>query len=197
MNIEQLEKFCDPFGGRDITKSPFNYGGYTWATNGKVLLRVPLIAGVRAEDYKIVANLFGSGMEGGGIALPAIPTPLWRSCPDCGGKGFIQERKCPNCQGEGEHECQTCGHSADCDRCKSTGYIPDATAAKELCLDCGGTGQNETLTTSEVGIGLFQNRYLRLLSDLPGLEFQPHGDVAPGRFRWEGGEGMIMPARKI
>ena len=193
MTPDQLEKFCDPLEGRDITKSPFNYGGYTWAANGKIMVRVPFIAGVREFAGKPAADLFGGGMVGKGIALPTIPPPVLEPCLECGGKGFYQERKCPNCHGEGEIECPHCGHESDCDRCKSTGFIPDLTSAKEPCEDCGGTGQKETMTTSEVGLVSFQNRYLRLIADLPGLEFQPKGPLDPGRFRWAGGEGMLMP----
>ena len=195
MTTDQLEKFCDPLEGRDITKSPFNYGGYTWATNGRIMVRVPLIAGARDADYKAAADMFGDGMVGTGIALPTIPPPVLEPCLECGGKGFYQERKCPNCHGEGEIECATCGHESDCDRCKSTGYIPDLTAPKEPCEDCGGTGQKETLVSSEVGITHFRNRYLRLIADLPGFEFQAHALDMPGRFRWDGGEGMLMPVR--
>jgi len=193
MTPDQLQKFCDPLEVRDITKSPFSFGGYTWATNGKILVRVPLIAGARDADYKTAADLFGGGMVGGGIALPTIPAPVFETCKECAGKGYFQQCKCPACQGAGECECQTCGHESDCDRCKSMGYIPDLTAAKEPCEDCGGTGQRETLASIELGIARFQNRYLRLIADLPGFEFQAHGLDMPGRFRWDGGEGMLMP----
>jgi hypothetical protein len=196
MTKDQLQKFCDPLEGRNIAKAPFNYGGYTWATNGKILVRVPFIAGVPDFAGQAAANLFGDGMVGTGIALPPIPPPVVETCKECAGKGYLEEIKCPDCKGEGECDCPTCGHAGDCTRCSGSGYIFDATASKEPCGDCDGQGHHETLASIEVGIARFQNRYLRLIAALPGLEFQPHGPLEPGRFRWDGGEGMLMPVKR-
>ncbi len=65
------------------------------------------------------------------------------------------------------------------------------------CEDCGGTDKYEGMKGISYANGFFQVRYLRLLKELLGCEIgTPPDDRTPAWFKFEGGDGLIMPMRK-
>jgi len=63
------------------------------------------------------------------------------------------------------------------------------------CDECNFTGKDELYTPVSVAEQCFQAKYLRLLRTLPGAEIGPTYEMNAARFRFDGGDGLIMPCK--
>jgi hypothetical protein len=103
-----LQPFCSTDASRPGLLQPFSLGGYTYATNGQILVRVP-----RREDVpeRVAApnptRHFAdvSHVSWRPLRTVNIPAAIKKPCPSCDGRGT--EHDCPNC----ECECDDCGGS--------------------------------------------------------------------------------------
>jgi hypothetical protein len=59
--------------------------------------------------------------------------------------------------------------------------------------DCEETGFREVFSWRKVGEQYFQNKYLRLIRTLPGAEIGTTKGMKAARFRFDGGDGLVMP----
>jgi hypothetical protein len=173
----------------------FSRGGYTYATNGSIIVRVPLRADVPERPDAInPENLFaGVHFDGIPVPLPKL-APEFGKCPECEGDGKHRPT-CTTCEGTGRVNCCECDSEIDCKRCGGNGYLPKAT--DQPCEFCGGDGREETRTATPVGNQLFDAHLLAKLAALPELKFYPnpnHYEVA--RFTFAGGDGLLMPMFK-
>lgn len=110
LTLEQLQPFCSTDEKRQLLHKPFSRGEWTYATDGKIMIRVPLIEGVMASDI---------AAEQCFITTPAQEVPI----PD-----FIPEpvtRECQKCRGEGECRCLSCGSDFGCKSCDGRGSITE------------------------------------------------------------------------
>lgn len=164
-----LQQFCSTDRMRPYLHNPFTIGGFTYATNGHVCVRVAPIDGVAKQDKpdpgKLFTQYFKDEPRGAlEVAMPEIVED-WQECGYCGGSG--KEHDCPDC---------TCGE----------------------CTDCDGKGKiKESLTvTISIGNATYDGKYVKQLLDLPGLRFpvSPPKEGAAG-FVFAGGEGLLMPLR--
>jgi len=109
MTLDELQTFCSTDPGRANLAVPWTRGDYTWATNGKILVRVPAIDGVEncpaAPDAALIFEKNGRDCEW--QSVPTVAMPL-DDCHSCDGSGF--------------HEC-SCGdgNSHPCGYCNGTG----------------------------------------------------------------------------
>lgn len=109
-----LQPFCSKDETRYQLTKPWSRDGYTWATDGRVLLRIP---GVHAEPNPEAPNaeklgtFFSTGPE---ITMPKIP--------------FLETKPCAWCKGRGRVcTCDFCDNKACiCDGCDGTGKIEKA-----------------------------------------------------------------------
>jgi hypothetical protein len=108
-----LQMFCASEENKYRLNSPFSRAGYTWATDGKILVRVPL-----REDVPEVGeapHAEGAWTHADGAFVPVIafdiPKADLMQCDMCDGRGT--EHDCPNC------ECK-------CDECDGTGHVEEA-----------------------------------------------------------------------
>lgn len=172
-----LKRFCataqDDY--RKWLHTPFSIGEFTYATDGAIMIRVPLVAEWPAPENRKLdvhcADLFKSLGEVTFISpLPATtPSDVETS----------EEVECEACDGRGhDHEC------------------PDCTCT---CDNCGGSGNEKKVDKiSTVFHGnIYRLKYVREILALPGIEIAPDSVNEPKRvpllFRFDSGAGVLMP----
>lgn len=183
-----LKPFC---GKSKAISEPFSGGEYSYATDGSIIIRVP----VQAETTKEVPDGLGYGFPSfdhdlitSWLDMPVLPTNKI-TCEKCNGTG--KEETCHECNGDGiltfesdyntyEVECERCGGNGKndeipCDECEGEGKIPEVPYVK---LD-------------SVCLGI---KYLELLKDLPDIKFAivSKDRSEPVRFKFAGGVGLLM-----
>jgi hypothetical protein len=191
MNKDDLMPFCE--ASRKGIAQPWSAGDYTYATNGRVLIRIPRLGDVpECALAPKAAQLFNQERgqvkrqlaEINFIFIPEI------FCPYCNGAGKLTE--CPECHGDGKviatnfHN----DYEVDCATCGGTGKPP-------LCEICVGTGKIISDEPHKVGKSWYQKIYLELLKTLPDCvlyESYPK-PLSPAYFRFNGGDGLLMPMR--
>lgn len=191
MTVEQLQPFCADETRPGLSK-PFTMDGYTWATDGRVLVRTHVIEGVGDTDqcfgaYTPAALMAQCDAGPEWLAMPELqPGDGAVACSRCGG----HVGPCKACNGEGEvgavftYDGKAHTIYGECPVCDGFG----------ICPDCDGNG---TVPEPEQHIKLGPARFrlfdLRRLATMPHCEFAPLSSDAPCRIRFDGGEGMVMP----
>ena len=166
-----LTTFCAEPTDRPMFAKPFSFGEYTYATDGRLAVRISRVPtiGVHDETGAMCEALFAKVQPCEFKAAPTIKFPHRAKSSEDG--------KCEKCDGSGLlHKCPSC-------QCR--------------CRDCEGTGKEAIW--HEVSFELkgvhFAGRYLFLLKDLPGLKFGVPSAAEPLRFSFDGGDGLLMPKR--
>lgn len=100
-----LQPFCGQAECRMELQKPFSHGVFSYATDGRILVRVP-----RREDVPEIegapngraASLFGYGEFLAGLPLPEFDYDKFsHPCPECRGDGSICGVGCECCDGTG------------------------------------------------------------------------------------------------
>ena len=203
ITLQDLQKFCIRDEARYELTHPFTVGDYTYATDGRIAIRVPALPEADATPKKTnPTSIFADD--------PATYTPIelppgWQEfpqltkiCADCKGVGKCPERiECDECCGSGEAECPTCHQDHDCPECQGKGDVrgdPNAT-----CEACRGDKFIEVMTTISGNRGeiFFSDVYLRRIHTLPdvALSHKLDNPSLPAAFVFTGGEGRVMPLR--
>lgn len=159
-----LQQFCSKDEERYYLLKPFSMGEWTYATNGHICVRVPRLPDIAESDKAPKAQtLFKERPEG-------YQKPNFPDLPE------LSDMDCPACDGRGtEHDCDDC--QCGCDACDDTGQVT---------------------TDYKVGVGVsgipFALHYIRMIAGLPGLEIaKVIVPKEPMAFRFDGGEGILMP----
>lgn len=168
-----LQKFCGNDWFRSYLHKPFSKDGFTWATNGHVIVRVPLVEGVEPLSSKQPLNVDATiaGLDDAIFFAPSFNLPPEKELHDI---------ECPSCDGRGRaHECPDC----EC-----------------ICEDCDGkkTIKSEPTESTTIGGVYFTLRYINLICSLPGIQISNTANVKGGThkpmlFRFDGGVGALMP----
>lgn len=190
MTKEDLKKFCvdDPYRG-NISKL-WSFGVHSYATDGSVLIQVPRLDDVEENPTAPdVTSLLLTPKPTTYFPVKDLVLPGLKWCSECKGQG--RNVDCPECHGDGEVELETDYNSYSCE-CK-TCY---GRAKVDKCEECEGMGKVEDKSPVDVGNAAFQPRLLRLLQSLPDCEIGPTGPQPPAWFKFDGGDGLIMPMRK-
>jgi len=186
MTREDLQPWCydDPEYRQGMISTPYSQDGYTIATNGHVLIRIPRMNDVARNGGPDIVPLFENAPEPETyFPVPEPQPPTIRECTACFGK-----KVCPECENEGTIEIHSRGrwYEVECRSCNGHGKFVS-------CDECDSTGEIVTWGRSKVGSQSFSDKYLTLLKTLPGVEIGPTYDLKPARFRFDGGDGLIMP----
>lgn len=191
-----LRTFCERDGRKEL-ESPFNIGDHTYATNGHFAVRVAIRPEYKTAEIKIQhmfphANIPADKY----IDLPAVVSPEEQIiCTDCKGSG--EDIECTDCDGTGEVSWMSPGgynYEEDCQMCRSRGVI------KGPCEKCGATGKTAKDKQIDVGSKLLSGRMLAIIAGtLKNVKIAPDAvpDLSPVPFIFDGGEGIIMPLRKM
>jgi hypothetical protein len=200
-----LQPFCSTNPHRPNLRRPWTYNGFTYATDARICIRVPLLplnpvdpsqptppqAISAAKFFAPLAELFTHPATP--IPLP-LPEPIFEKCTSCDGQGHLGP--CPDCKGEGVHTCSECEHERDCRECDARGLVPDSAGTTD-CDACQSTGKISQPIRVVVGNSGYQARYLALIASLPEYQFYANsGDMAGFTFAAGGGLygfGVLMP----
>lgn len=167
---EMMLPFCSDDETKFTLHQPFTVGQWTYATDGKVVLRVPS-ADVNIEQEQnakvpnaaVIIQFHDWENKTGYDNLPEIPE--WPSTIIC-----------KACEGFEMIECSHCGSMVE-------------------CKSCGGEGETEPFPLPMlVGDVLFNVKYLRLLATLPGVKVRRGSNPADklATFIFDGGDGVLM-----
>ena len=215
-----LTPFCedDEEDARLFLQNPFSAGEFTYATDGRVLIRVPRRDGVGdggpnlEEILPVLEKALSERAFGRLPPCETIPGKTWPpgTCPDCKGSGKF--KNCTKCEGTGEVACGECGNEKDCDECEGAGWVVADKDAEgddiSQCDECEGSGDVESMRADIPDLARFpdqdfQLRYIDLIKALPGVEvaFGPSTATVgyadcPLVFRFDGGCGLLMPMRR-
>jgi hypothetical protein len=168
LNLEALQQFCSTEWSRPYLHKPFSVGGFTYAADGRTLLRV-----ARLADAGEPTKILNWDKPLNGIEVATFSPLLHKPLPKI---AAAQEVTCGGCNGSGrDHDCPVC----DC-----------------KCEVCGGAKieKVEPKVSTTVRGNIFNLLYLARILALPSVEFADKTtDRAPLLFRFTGGVGALMP----
>lgn len=166
-----LQPFCGTDETRYYLMKPFSRDGFTWATDGCILIRVAQRPGVPEIEQKIAVSEPLQGIDAAKFFRPSFelpPAPAARGeCSACQGRGLLHD--CPDC----DCKCEACVGSSTMDA--------------------------EQKITAMVGPTSFSLKYIRQMLSLPDVEleeFPKERSEKPYFFRFAGGVGAVMPMRR-
>lgn len=204
---QQLQRFCaSEFEMRSWMHKPFRIGEWAYATNSHWMARMPAADLGHLSDNdtpKAAANAVAMFAAARFDLLQPMPHIDCPSCPACTGSGRVTWVTCIHCRGKGITG-KGC-HASECLHCGGYGKTAQPAQAEDktahACWHCAGTGFQMTTSFQEKGPRMqhqgawFQRAYLAALSRLPGIQFAaaPNGELTSAAFRFEGGEGLLMP----
>lgn len=169
-----LLRFCSLDDTRPAIKAPFTYGEWTYATDGRICVRVPkddrnFGETPGAPSRRAIETIFNDGRDAlEEVAIPAdLPEVPFKPCEDCNGSGKVQISQ----------------------------------RVFMICDECDGCGDWRDIVGVDVGAGRFDTYYLRLIRELPNARLSVDkkrpglGNSVPALFTFDGGEGRLMPMR--
>lgn len=161
-----LKAFCGGDAFRPYLAQPFSRGENTYATNGRICLRLPRMADVPEQDKPKAEEIFAKAkMDCQYFELEAFKLPTRE-----------EEEDCRACEGRGtDHDCPEC-------TCR--------------CGSCGGTGLHQPTIAVGIGNGVFSHKHVLLMQNLPGLRVGETDGTEAMPFRFDGGDGLVMPMRR-
>jgi hypothetical protein len=114
MTVDQLTPFLSTDPARVRLHTPCTQDGFTWATDGAILIRCPMIPEVPpVEGYPNCLAAWENFDAGADFQpLPPLPPPIPES-----------NRPCEECEGSGEVQCMACDHWGECRACKGRGSV--------------------------------------------------------------------------
>lgn len=193
-----LQVFCNmKKGGQE---RPFSQGGYTYATDGGMIIRIPRLNTVPevcgAPDPDTLP-FWRDRADVKLLPLPSYELPSPKSCSVCEGSGFTEE--CEECGGSGiiSFSSRYNEYSDECKTCDGEGVNVSDEEDGKACRACNGSGDapGQALRVKWGG-SLIDGRLLERIKDLPGVKItEMHGVINPCMFFFDGGDGLIMPLR--
>lgn len=202
-----LSVFCKT--DHDMLNTPWSEGDFTYASNGLLLVRVPRRDDVaeKIEAPNIQGTSLGAGFDKTPIEWFSVPNIeiATKECQKCKGTGH--QYTCPECEGSGEvslstdwsdygeHSCETCGGTGQLSKDHWLRLMPKGSnPAGEECHKCGGAGKlYDDGKAIKVGDALFTDTLLKKVAVLPGCKIGVIGELLPAIFRFDGGDGLLMP----
>lgn len=164
-----LNKYCDDDLGMGRLKTPWSDDNHTYSSNGHIIVRVPLRADVPPRDDapKIEGSPIGDRFN----KEPEkwYPVPAFK----------IQPVTCPECDGEKRFPMKPIKEPVE--------YY--------TCENCEGTGKVWLHRNVEIGGTAYSDVYLSWIAELPNAEIGPFPFPDAARFRFDGGDGQLMPRR--
>jgi hypothetical protein len=155
------------------------------------------MAEVEENPKSVNISVIDKSMEKEAVWLPAPAVAVTiLPCKRCAGTG--KSNQCPECDGEGEVTLENDfnEYKCTCQTCSGKGDYRGLSGGKEVpCRECGGTGKDLEHTPVNVNGVLVSDLYLSWIAALPNAEIAVFGPNDVVRFRFDGGDGFVMPRR--
>ena len=191
MNHDYLNIFCDK--SSEPHAVPFSDDKYTYASDGHIIVKVPLVNGVgpNKKSPNATSLKWEITHKGEWLDLPTYSLPQKQICILCIGGGKVDV--CPECDGDGE-VCFSNQHShyeEECKTCCGNAYI---LGEEDVCSWCKGEGrtypsniQGTIMNDTKMNIYLLEK--IKTLDNpkifLPDFDGMVH-------FKFDGGVGILM-----
>lgn len=191
---------------------PCSVDDFTYADNGIMVIRVPSTFGNLHERAKQCSEFMAKHFDCSGSPTTLTVDdvfPFLCVCTECAEDpaSLTKRIKCPECRGTGEVELETDynTYEVECKTCDGEGTIAEGSTKcrRAECTNCHGTGLAPKKTKyrsndkNAVRIGpAFINPAiaLRLAIDFGPITFYaPKLSYSAVPFRFDGGEGIVMP----
>ncbi|RVU32676.1 hypothetical protein [Neptunomonas marina] len=201
MNSVDLKHWCaGEDDRRTYLREPMLHKGFAVATNGHVIILVPVLegssAGLATPNAGVARFIDAHGfteMQELNPLSDSIQSPEMSTCTECEGTGHVTDLTCRECNGKGTVEFENAynDYKVECASCNGSGK----TRLAGECTACNATGKryrDHDFVDIE-GIKI-QPKYFNLLKSLPGnLSVQ---GAPPSRMLYfhstEGMRGAIM-----
>lgn len=191
-----LAPFCGYSSIAKYLAAPWTVGDYTFASNGRIAVRVHRRDDAAVGDGNAVhaAKVISEHIRDCRDAVPKMDIPTAETCSRCKGSGSTL--LCIKCNGEGEHPSEF----GDCQTCNGVGELAcsEHHSMADPCSECAGM---RTAWPTTALIRLTKNvfvhpRYFAQLRDLDDLRFDASAvEGAPVPFQFFGGHAVLMPMR--
>lgn len=197
-----LKTFC--MAQEDVSiinmMEPWSDKRYTYASDGKLLIRVPMRSEVQVngclnkeiEKFNIIME---RPVSCDPQSIPDLPGS--KPCPKCNGSGVVYVAVCPECDGDGHvyFSNDFSHYEFGCESCCGSGRVKAKLGESMVCEECEGEkiDFDFELTRIEIGCTGFALRLLRKISTLPGVQIFPERKDQANYIKFDGGDGLIMP----
>ena len=190
MNEVKLLDFCAKTEQRAKLKNPFTVGESTYATDGRIIIKVQkregIILGENAPDFSALEWSHDDVLDW--IEIPKVAKSQLIECTVCEGARTTTE--CNECLGEGEVGFYNSYHdyTCECQSCDGDGGHPGGTA---ICTACEGVGA--TAVSVAIGGAFIGSTYLKKIATLHNAKIDGNGKpLGMVCFKFDGGVGLIM-----
>ena len=176
------------------------YSGYTYVSDGMIAIRVPGELAETKSSYVFDALPWRQPLCG--FRPQAVGTEqceaLTQACTACGETGKRHNQTCPECFGDGcvEFSNSYNNYDTECKTCEGNGIIDSGGKSKwkrSDCPKCSGSGLTWTKALDLGSAKIDPIKALQLCRDFGDVTFYPRGQCDAVAFRFDGGEGFIMP----
>lgn len=202
LTIDEIQKFCSINDIRTYLNKPIRQGGFIYATNGFIAVRVVDDGSFDIPESNIIYGLINFNRvfaERAFAELKPLSALMTGSQPEkspckacCDGGKNESARECNECDGDGQFHHGS--HTYECRECGGSGKKANAASIPIVCSVCRGCGDGNF--NFQVGNQKYNGRLLKLIEDLPNVKIEcevENFDTA--KFVFDGGEGRLMPCR--
>ena len=193
-----LARYCaDSFDPRPYLRVPFTRGGWVYACNGHVAVRVDrslwdAVPDLPSDKLPTLEGMFAAAASRTDwMSLVNIPAP--DRCGRCGGKGELRGHECESCKGLGEFEHYD--HEYECKSCDGRGLFLDPDGKFRVTCTMRGCVRGAQSSGFVIGNNRADLVYLHWMSELPGVTVSAGNPGDRLHFRFSGGEAIVMPRR--
>lgn len=200
-----LERIASSYCGSMVLSKPLNINGFTYSTNGHLMLRVKALEKYKEntateKEIEMFTSIDIDNDNQKWVDVPKYKTPEKVICYKCDGVGKIDE--CDECEGSGEVNFNN-GHNSYEFECQTCGGFSVVPGSNQVCDSCYGEkmiyaerfSHIDTLNGNGARIGI---AILDLIKDLPEIkitiEFVNKKSILYLKFN--GGRGCFMPMTK-
>ena len=188
--VKMLMPFCRGKWNPNIAQ-PWSREGFTYATDGFAVIRIPRIANVPERPTAPKAEKVFTYYPAPAGPWLEFPTPeetgISTVCPRCRG----QEVHCKECNGSGmvEFSNRYNDYEIQCKSCSGEG---------DTCSKCGGSGEEDPQPETVFAGFRFKSVYLRAFRALPGAKINVPVDPKDAAWiKFDGGDGLVMPMSQV